>query len=304
MLSLLVATLSFALPGFSSTNVLSVGNKRFRDLIGASVKSYHDAKSRVDKAGVVNDIVKEIQASGGRFLRRDEIAGTWHGEFLMMTSSLRHHPSLLEVSHFKPLFCRFWLLALGYSACREKVGHAIRDAASCIEARQQRQIKQEKARKAVATAIMGKSSLLQTSVGSKGDSSFSKLTLGSDLVKKATGGFNETDRMKSSIDSIMKHFADTNAFPAEEHDVDLDSALRMEPPMGMEGVESTMLAKGNEDWVTADYVKLQGRASAALDTMGTIRGEGAADQDEQDFLAFIDLALGPLPADSSTVFSF
>lgn len=36
--------------------------------------------SRVEKAKIVNDIVDEIRAAGGRFLRQDETEGTWHGE--------------------------------------------------------------------------------------------------------------------------------------------------------------------------------------------------------------------------------
>jgi hypothetical protein len=72
--------LSFSLPPNARfDNVLAVGNKRFRDLIAASVAIYHDATSRLEKATVVNAIVEEIHASGGRFLRLDERAGTWHG---------------------------------------------------------------------------------------------------------------------------------------------------------------------------------------------------------------------------------
>ena len=58
----------------------SGGNKRFRDLVAAAVEGYNEASTRLEKATVVNGIVEEIRAAGGRFLRHDEEAGTWHGK--------------------------------------------------------------------------------------------------------------------------------------------------------------------------------------------------------------------------------
>lgn len=68
---------------FLSSGKLSfnhVGNRRFRDLISASVAKYNEAESRLEKAKIVNGIVDDIQAAGGRFLRQDEKEETWHGE--------------------------------------------------------------------------------------------------------------------------------------------------------------------------------------------------------------------------------
>ena len=49
-------------------------------MIAASVGKYNSADSRLAKAAVVNSIVEEIKSLGGRFLRQDEKAGTWHGK--------------------------------------------------------------------------------------------------------------------------------------------------------------------------------------------------------------------------------
>ena len=57
-----------------------MGNKRFRDLVADAVDNYNNAISRLEKAAVVNSIVDEIRAAGGRFLRRDDDEGTWHGK--------------------------------------------------------------------------------------------------------------------------------------------------------------------------------------------------------------------------------
>lgn len=102
-----------------------VGNRRFRDVISASVSQYNAAESRLEKAKIVNKIVEEIQASGGRFLRQDEKAGTWH--------------------------------VLNHAQCREKVGHAVRDATSSIEARKKRKLEKEAAQKNVGAAIRARS---------------------------------------------------------------------------------------------------------------------------------------------------
>lgn len=61
-------------------NYSKAGNKRFRKLVSAAVDSYDNAGSRVEKSTVVNAIVEEIHSAGGRFLRRDEDTGQWHGK--------------------------------------------------------------------------------------------------------------------------------------------------------------------------------------------------------------------------------
>jgi len=61
----------------TSTSELVVGNKRFRDLVAEGVDAYNNANSRLSKANVVNSIVEEVRATGGRFLRREEATGGW-----------------------------------------------------------------------------------------------------------------------------------------------------------------------------------------------------------------------------------
>lgn len=100
------------------------GNKRFRDLVGGAVTAYNEAESRLAKAAVVNSLVEEVRSSGGRFLRRDEEAGKWH--------------------------------VLSHAQCREKVGHAIRDATASIEARKKRQRLQEAARQSFVSTLLAK----------------------------------------------------------------------------------------------------------------------------------------------------
>jgi hypothetical protein len=165
----------------------------------------------------------------------------------------------------------------------------------------------------MSRSIMSNSPLSQALIGSKGDSNISKLMFGSDAT---TCGHNEAYMLKSSIDSIVKHSAVTNAFPEVEREVALDSTFLMEPVQCMEsvqlGLESTMLAKGlREDRESTDCVKrrafttvMDGAQSPKRAALGTKRGDGSDDQDEQDFLAFIEQVLGPLPGDGSAIFAF
>jgi len=68
--------------------VLVVGNKRFRDLVAEGVDAYNNANSRLSKANVVNSIVEEIRATGGRFLRRDEATGGWQCKSMIIIGTL------------------------------------------------------------------------------------------------------------------------------------------------------------------------------------------------------------------------
>jgi hypothetical protein len=162
----------------------------------------------------------------------------------------------------------------------------------------------------VARAIMSNSAALQAQAEEQDDCSLSKLVSGSEF------DYDDTNTLKSSIDSIVKHFTGTNAFPEEEYKAAADPSCLMEPALGMERVQldlmSIMPAKGTqEDWESTDYVK--GRAGSTLvggtrssnrAAMSTKRGEVSDDQNEQDFLAYIEQVLGPLPMDASTTFAF
>lgn len=88
-----------------------MGNKYFREAIAASLEEYMQKQSRFEKSFVVQNIVDEIHGRGGRFLKQDSRTGRYTIE-LTMTQS------------------------------REKVGHAIRDAAN-LHTSKQRQLPQQ-----------------------------------------------------------------------------------------------------------------------------------------------------------------
>jgi hypothetical protein len=84
-----------------------VGNKRFREMVAASLDEYIEAGNRFEKSLVIHRIVDQIQAEGGRFLKKDTRVGKW---------------------------CE-----LTQQQSKEKVGHAIRDAANLYLSRQQKE---------------------------------------------------------------------------------------------------------------------------------------------------------------------
>jgi hypothetical protein len=83
-----------------------VGNKRFRDSVTYALKEYMEADSRFEKSLVVHSIVDTVRAAGGRFLKRDFQLGKWY--------------------------------ELSDQQAKEKVGHAIRDAVSSYENKNQK----------------------------------------------------------------------------------------------------------------------------------------------------------------------
>lgn len=89
--------------GRGKTSFNHPGNKRFRDLITSSIPEYNKSDSRLAKSLVVHRICETIKDSGGRFLKAAGGSGKWQ--------------------------------KLDDRACREKVGHAIRDAATTMQTR-------------------------------------------------------------------------------------------------------------------------------------------------------------------------
>jgi len=77
------------------------GNRRFRDAVMASVDEYVCATSRLHKAVMVHRVVVNMKTTGGRFLKINNVTGKWY--------------------------------ELDDRQAKEKVGHAIRDAASMLE---------------------------------------------------------------------------------------------------------------------------------------------------------------------------
>lgn len=50
---------------------LAVGNVRFREAVAKSVEMYQKAEKRLGKPVIVQSIIDNVYASGGRFLKRD-----------------------------------------------------------------------------------------------------------------------------------------------------------------------------------------------------------------------------------------
>ena len=105
--------------GRGRANCNRTGNQRFRRIVRQFVPDYIKAASRVEKAAVLSTIVDVIregnhndddQDCGGRFVKQDR-NGTW------------------------------W--ELGELSCREKAGHAIREAVAQEQAKQQEQPPQQ-----------------------------------------------------------------------------------------------------------------------------------------------------------------
>lgn len=87
----------------------SGGNKRFRDAVTSSLQQYMKSETRFEKSLVVHSIIDSIHQVGGRFLKKDFSTSRWY-----------------EMSR---------------QQCKEKVGHAIRDAVNSYEARQKKKEK-------------------------------------------------------------------------------------------------------------------------------------------------------------------
>jgi hypothetical protein len=86
-----------------------VGNKFFRNAISVVLEDFVNAVNRFEKALVVQRVVDSIQSRGGRFLKENTRQGGWY--------------------------------QLSIQQSKEKVSHAIRDAANLYEARKQKEKK-------------------------------------------------------------------------------------------------------------------------------------------------------------------
>lgn len=258
---------SDVLSGRGKLSFNHAGNKRFRDLVNGSVDRYNETTTRLEKATVVNFVVEEIRASGGRFLRRDETAGAWH--------------------------------AFNYAQCREKTGHAIRDATCSVEARKKIKQQQEKARKNVVSAILAKNSSSQ--LASKSD----HIGLSSRLVAGGSMGDGSGTTLRSNI------CTGTAIRAAQQDDVD----QQQEQLRAMEGLRMSAFLQ-----VTAQPVLLpskktikngqqQNLQSNNITATGVWRSQISSstpkssqtiscDTDDEQFLEYIDHVLGPLPSDA------
>lgn len=82
---------------------MSGGNKRFREAITRSLDEYRKATSRPEKAVIVQRILDGVSNAGGRFLKKNPDTGEWY--------------------------------ELSEQQTKEKVSHAVRDAANTMDAR-------------------------------------------------------------------------------------------------------------------------------------------------------------------------
>ncbi|CAB9528976.1 expressed unknown protein [Seminavis robusta] len=253
--------------GRSKQSFNHVGNRRFRDLVASAVDIYNNASTRLDKAAVVNSVVEEVHQSGGRFLRHGDEKGTWR--------------------------------VLGYSQCREKVGHAIRDCTSSIEARKKRKLHQEVARRKVTSAIIAKSKHLLPNPTSKSGK----------LGKMDCFDETNSNPLKYSIASIAKQFADGSSGCSSSYlEVEKDKSLAL-PLDGPIAEQSLSMDRMNQDLISSEPFKRSEPLDSALTWTSNIPGldmvpvaspggDGPAkvtvDHDDQDFLALIDEVLGPL----------
>jgi hypothetical protein len=87
------------LVGRNKDAVNHVGNKRFRCIVSSFLPQYFEKDCRTRRSRLVLDIIAAIELSGGRFLKQS------------------------------PCGCGHWIV-LGQTEKRNKVGHALRDAAS------------------------------------------------------------------------------------------------------------------------------------------------------------------------------
>jgi hypothetical protein len=85
----------------------AVGNKVFRNAVSVVLEDFINAVNRFEKALVVQRVVESVQSRGGRFLKEDTRQGGWY--------------------------------QLSEQQSKEKVGHAIRDAANLYEVRKQKE---------------------------------------------------------------------------------------------------------------------------------------------------------------------
>jgi hypothetical protein len=91
-------------PFFLTPNIILAGNKVFRAAVTTAVNAFLTASARFEKSLVVRLVVGFVHANGGRFLKQKGSSAMW--------------------------------LVLNDVQVREKVGHAIRDAAVALKSRQ------------------------------------------------------------------------------------------------------------------------------------------------------------------------
>ncbi|CAB9529942.1 expressed unknown protein [Seminavis robusta] len=106
-----------------------VGNRKFRDIVANVIPGYITATARSVKSDIVMSIVRRVHENGGRFLKQDDNE-VWYV--------------------MKP------------SQCREKVGHAIRDATVTDRSRKQKSLKRKMNRAAANGRMSSLGSIPQT----------------------------------------------------------------------------------------------------------------------------------------------
>ena len=187
--------------------------------------------------------------------------------------SMTSNPILYSIYHHN--------LALNFTQCREKCGHAIRDATSSLEARKKRKLQRENAKKNIADAVLftDRQPFSHSSPWDNGAEDPSPFQVNRDNVffqHYSYGGTNqflaEQSRSKS-LDELTSH----RISPATGFNPRLFKKDSLQRDMAMHTAD---MWKSNES-----------RAKQQS-------GSKVADKIGDDFVAYIDDILGPLPADA------
>lgn len=214
--------------GRGKSSFTHVGNRRFRDAITNAIDEYNNSESRLAKSRVVQRIVEKIKGEGGRFLKRDRSSGGW--------------------------------IELDTKSCRDKVGHAIRDAANLIEQRKQ---KQQRRKNAFAQLEQkgGRSSIS----GPSGGSSFS----GSNMMMMMSGSLREESKL--SINTSLRE----------------ESKMSSSSPWGATG--TSFFSEESKLSSNRDYDE-----DLFYETASQKDEDELATADDDSFVQFINETLGPI----------
>ena len=181
-----------------------MGNKNFREAISMALDEYVTAGNRFQKSLVVHKIVDQIQSQGGRFLKREAKDGKWY--------------------------------ELTQQQSKEKVGHAIRDAANSYSARQY--VEEESGSKSeqpkfsaqsITDADYSHTSMRDSSesqrIGDRRDSFISSM-------QRYQSEFDTPDSVRTLQETPLRHFPQVDFALSENVNIPFDAvnAGRILPP--------------------------------------------------------------------------
>lgn len=173
---------------------------------------------------------------------------------------------------------------MDYAQCREKVGHAIRDATSTTGARKKRKHQNRTFGKDVGSAIAGREGFsVHKDWDNPADSSAAK-------------GAKDNDSVRGSISNIVWHFRNTNSLLAPPGQLSDHSGVLPNP-----GTLAQTRAEGSPMLQYAPNPAVTWASTRTPATKPDQKQDASADAgEEQDdqFLAYIEQVLGPLSPDA------